>query len=119
MGGVQKLFYLPEPYTDFVFAVAAEELGLAGATAILACFVVIAWRGLRIALRATDPFGSLVALGLTGMIVVQALINLSVVLNLLPALPLVSYGGSSLLVAMTAVGILLNIARRESAVAGT
>lgn len=122
MGGVQKLFYLPEPYTDFVFAVAAEELGLAGATAVLACFVVIAWRGLRITMRATDAFGAFVALGLTGMIVVQALINLSVVLNLLPtkgiALPLVSYGGSSLLVTMTAVGILLNIARRESAEGG-
>jgi cell division protein FtsW len=120
MNGVQKLFYLPEPYSDFIFAVVAEEFGLVGTTAILVCFAVIAWRGLRIALRAEDAFGSLVALGLTTMIAVQGFVNMSVVLKLLPTtgipLPLVSYGGSSLLVNLLGVGILLNISQHESAV---
>ena len=118
MAGVQKLFYLPEPHTDFIFAVIAEELGLIGATAILVCFGVIAWRGLRIATRAEDSFGALVALGLTTMIVVQALVNISVVLGLLPTkgipLPLVSAGGSSLLISLLGMGILLNISQHES-----
>jgi len=96
MGGVQKLFYLPEPHTDFIYAVISEELGLIGASAVLICFCVIAWRGARIALRAEDTFGSFVALGLTAMIAVQALVNISVVLGLLPTkgipLPLVSAG---------------------------
>jgi cell division protein FtsW len=97
MGGVQKLFYLPEPHTDFIYAVIAEELGLIGATAVLVCFCVIAWRGARIALRAEDQFGSFVALGLTTMVAVQALVNISVVLGLMPTkgipLPLVSAEG--------------------------
>ena len=101
MAGVQKLFYLPEPHTDFIYAVIGEELGLIGATGVLVCFCVIAWRGLRIALRAEDAFGSFVALGLTTMIAVQAFVNMSVVLGLMPTkgipLPLVSAGGSSLL----------------------
>ena len=84
MAGVQKLFYLPEPHTDFIFAVIGEELGLIGATGVLICFCVIAWRGLRIAMRAEDTFGSFVALGLTTMIAVQAFVNMSVVLGLLP-----------------------------------
>ena len=119
MGGVQKLFYLPYPHTDFIFAVIGEELGLIGATAILICFGLIAWRGLRIATRAEDPFGSFVAIGLTTMIAFQALVNMSVVLGLMPTkgipLPLVSNGGSSLLVSLLAVGILLNISQHESA----
>jgi cell division protein FtsW len=118
MAGVQKLFYLPEPHTDFIFAVIAEELGLIGATAVLVCFGVIAWRGLRIATRAEDSFGAYVALGLTTMIVVQALVNISVVLGLLPTkgipLPLVSAGGSSLLISLLGMGILLNISQHES-----
>jgi cell division protein FtsW len=118
MAGVQKLFYLPEPHTDFIYAVIAEELGLIGATAILLCFGVIAWRGLRIATRAEDSFGAFVALGLTTMIVVQALVNMSVVLGLLPTkgipLPLVSAGGSSLLISLLGMGILLNISQHES-----
>jgi cell division protein FtsW len=117
--GVQKLFYLPEPHTDFIFAVIGEELGLIGTSAVLLCFCVIAWRGLRIAMRAEDSFGAFIALGLTVMIAAQALINMSVVLGLLPnkgfPLPLVSSGGSSLLVNLLGVGVLLNISQHESA----
>src|SRR5438105_13588860 len=119
MGGVQKLFYLPEPHTDFIYAVISEELGLIGATAILLCFCVIAWRGLRIAARAEDTFGSFVALGLTTMIAAQAFVNISVVLGLMPTkgipLPLVSFGGSSLLINLLGMGVLLNISQHESA----
>jgi cell division protein FtsW len=118
MAGVQKLFYLPEPHTDFIFAVISEELGLIGATGVLVCFVVIAWRGLRIAMRAEDTFGSFVALGLTTMISVQAFVNMSVVLGLMPTkgipLPLVSAGGSSLLISLLGMGVLLNISQHES-----
>jgi cell division protein FtsW len=119
MEGVQKLFYLPEPHTDFIFAVIGEELGLIGATGVLACFCLIAWRGLRISLRAQDSFGSFVALGITSMIVVQAFVNMSVVLGLMPtkgiSLPLVSAGGSSLLVSLLGTGVLLNISQHEAA----
>ena len=118
MAGVQKLFYLPYPETDFIYAVIGEELGLAGATVILACFCVIAWRGLRTAMRAPDRFGAFLALGLTTMISVQAFFNISVVLGLLPTkgipLPFVSFGGSSLLVSMIGMGILLNVSQHAS-----
>jgi cell division protein FtsW len=118
MNGVQKLFYLPEPHTDFIYAVIAEELGFIGATAVLLCFCVIAWRGLRTALRAPDGFGSLLALGLTTMVVAQAFFNISVVLGLLPTkgipLPFVSAGGSSLLINLVGVGILLNVSQHAS-----
>jgi cell division protein FtsW len=116
---VQKLFYLPFAHTDFIFAVIGEELGLIGTSATLACFCVIAWRGLRISARAEDRFGSLFALGITTMVVAQAFINISVVLGLLPTkgipLPLLSNGGSSLLVSLLGIGILLNISQHESA----
>src|SRR5260221_9061023 len=119
MAGVQKLFYLPDPHTDFIYAVIGEELGLAGATVVLACFCVIAWRGLRTAVRAPDRFGAFLALGLTAMIVVQAFFNISVVLGLLPTkgipLPFVSFGGSSLLMSMIGMGILLNVSQHASA----
>ena len=119
MGGIQKLFYLPEPHTDFIYAVIGEELGLIGATAVLLCFCVIAWRGLRIAMRAENTFGSLVAIGLTTMIAAQAFINISVVLGLMPTkgipLPLLSFGGSSLLVNLLGTGVLLNISQHEVA----
>jgi cell division protein FtsW len=119
MGGVQKLFYLPEPHTDFIFAVIGEELGLIGTTAVVICFAVIAWRGLRISMRAEDTFGSLVALGLTTMICVQAFVNMSMVLALMPTkgipLPFVSNGGSSLLICLLGTGLLLNISQHESA----
>jgi cell division protein FtsW len=119
MAGVQKLFYLPYPHTDFVYAVIGEELGLLGATIVLACFCVIAWRGLRTSMRAPDRFGAFLALGLTAMIVVQAFFNISVVLGLLPTkgipLPFVSFGGSSLLMSMAGMGILLNVSQHASA----
>ncbi|MGE5359347.1 MAG: putative lipid II flippase FtsW [Bacteroidales bacterium] len=117
--GFQKLYYLPEPHNDFIYAVIAEETGLLGATAILVCFAVIAWRGLRVAGRAPDAFGALLATGLTAMIAIQAFVNMSVVLGLMPTkgipLPLVSAGGSSLLITLLAVGILLNISQHASA----
>jgi cell division protein FtsW len=113
--GVQKLGYVPEAPTDFIFAVIGEELGIIGATGILICFCVITWRGLRIALRAEDQFGAFIATGLTTMLCAQALINMSVVLRMMPTkgipLPLVSFGGSSLLVSLLAVGMLLNISQ--------
>lgn len=119
MGGVQKLFFLPEPHTDFIYAVIAEEAGLIGATAILLCFGVIAWRGLRVAVRAPDRFASLLAVGLTVMIAAQALVNMSVVLGLLPTkgipLPFVSAGGSSLLINLIGMGILLNLSQHATA----
>ncbi|HZM97178.1 MAG TPA: putative lipid II flippase FtsW [Vicinamibacterales bacterium] len=117
MGGVQKLFFLPEPHTDFIYAVIGEELGLLGATTVLLCFCIIAWRGVRIAMRTPDAFGSFIALGVTAMIAVQALLNISVVLGLLPTkgipLPLVSSGGSSLLISLMGIGVLLNISQHE------
>jgi cell division protein FtsW len=118
MNGVQKLFYLPEPHTDFIYAVIAEELGLIGATLVLLCFCVIAWRGLRVALRAPDRFGAFLALGLTTMVAVQALVNISVVLGMMPTkgipLPFVSSGGSSLLINLLGMGILLNVSQHGS-----
>ncbi|MGE0041270.1 MAG: putative lipid II flippase FtsW [Vicinamibacterales bacterium] len=122
MAGVQKLFYLPEPHTDFIYAVISEELGMVGATVILLCFCVIAWRGLRTAMRAPDGFGAFLALGLTMMIVFQAFVNISVVLGLMPTkgipLPLVSAGGSSLLINLLGIGVLLNISQHASAETG-
>ncbi len=119
MGGVQKLFFLPEPFTDFIYAVIAEETGLIGATLILLCFCVITWRGLRIAVRAPDQFGALLAVGLTTMVALQAFLNISVVLSLVPTkgipLPFVSSGGSSMLVSLLAMGMLLNISQHASA----
>ncbi|MBA2258457.1 MAG: putative lipid II flippase FtsW [Acidobacteria bacterium] len=119
MAGVQKLFYLPEPHNDFIYAVISEELGLVGATVLLACFCVITWRGLRTAMRAPDRFGAFLALGLTTMVAFQAFFNVSVVLGLLPTkgipLPFVSYGGSSLLINLVGMGILLNVSQHASA----
>ena len=118
MNGFQKLFYLPEAQTDFIYAVIAEELGLIGATLVLICFCVITWRGIRIALRAPDKFGALLALGLTTMVAVQAFVNMSVVLGLMPTkgipLPFVSYGGSSLLINLLGMGVLLNVSRHAT-----
>ncbi len=119
MNGVQKLFYLPYPHTDFIYSVIGEEMGLAGSTVVLACFCVIAWRGLRTAMRAPDRFGAFLALGITAMITVQAFFNISVTLGLLPTkgipLPFVSFGGSSLLVSMIGMAILLNVSQHASA----
>ncbi len=116
MEGKQKLFYLPEPHTDFIFAVTAEELGLVGALAVVILFAIFLWRGTRAALRTQDNFGRFLAVGITSMIVLQAFINISVVLGLMPTkgipLPFVSYGGSSLFVTLMCVGVLLNITKQ-------
>jgi cell division protein FtsW len=117
--GVQKLGYLPYPHTDFIYAVVAEEFGLIGASILLVCFCVMTWRGLKAASRAPDAFGSFLAIGLTAMIAVQAFVNMSVVLSLLPTkgitLPFVSAGGSSLLISLAGMGVLLNVSQRASA----
>lgn len=111
----QKLFYLPEAHTDFIYAVLCEELGFIGGAAVLILFAIYAWRGIRAAVGAPDDFGRYLALGVTVMVVGQALINLSVVLGLMPTkgipLPFISYGGSSLLVMLMATGVLLNISQ--------
>ena len=112
--GVLKNNYLPEAHTDMIFATIGEELGLLGATMIIAAYVAFAYAGLRVALRCRDPFGKRLAAGLTTLVVGQAMINLAAVLVLAPltgiTLPFVSYGGSSLVVSLASVGVLLNIA---------
>lgn len=116
MEGKQKLFYLPEPHTDFIFAVTAEELGLWGALLVIGLFAIFLYRGIRTALRTEDMFGKFLATGITAMVVVQALFNISVVLALVPAkgipLPFISYGGSSLFITLASVGVLLNISQQ-------
>jgi cell division protein FtsW len=118
MEGKQKLFYLPEAHTDFIFAVVGEELGLIGTIAVLVLFAVFLWRGLRTSMRAPDLFGFYLAMGITMMVCVQAFINMSVVLGLLPTkgipLPFLSYGGSSFVVMLASVGILLNVSQQSS-----
>jgi len=118
MEGKQKLFYLPEAHTDFIFAVVGEELGLIGTSALLGLFGVFFWRGVRASMRAPDLFGFYLALGITLMVCVQAFTNMSVVLGLLPTkgipLPFLSYGGSSFVVMLAAVGILLNVSQQSS-----
>jgi cell division protein FtsW len=114
----QKFGYLPVPHTDSVFAVIGEELGILGCLVVVALFVVLAWRGFRIALQAQDSFGMVLAFGLTILLISQAMINGGVVTGLLPftgmVLPFISLGGSSLLVSMAAIGILLSISRGGS-----
>lgn len=111
--GYQKLFYLPEPHTDFIFSVIGEELGLIGVMAILGLYFLILWRGISIARNAEDYYGSFVAIGLTAAIGIQVCVNMGVALGLLPAkglaLPFLSYGGTSLLINMASIGILMNI----------
>ena len=113
--GKQKMLFLPFAHSDFIFAVVGEELGLVGALAVVAVFGLFLWRGVRTALLAPDRFGMLLSLGIVTSIVAQALFNISVVLSLVPTkgipLPFISYGGSSLLPTLTAVGILLNISQ--------
>ena len=111
----QKFAYLPEQYTDFIFSVLAEELGFVATTTVVCLFFVLAWRGLRISLRAPDMFGAMLAIGITAMIVLQAFLNMGVVTGSLPVtgitLPLISFGGSSLSVTLASLGILLNISK--------
>ena len=112
--GVQKVNYLPEAHTDMIFAIIGEELGLVGVSLVIAAYVAFAYAGLRVALRCKDPFGKRLAAGLTALVSGQALLNLAAVLGVAPltgiTLPFVSYGGSSLVVSLAAVGVLLNIA---------
>lgn len=111
----QKFSYLPEPQTDFIFSILAEELGFIGGATLILLFLIVIWRGVRTAISAPDTFGSLLAIGITSIIGVQVLINIGVVIGMMPVtgitLPLVSYGGSSLTLLLTALGILLNISR--------
>lgn len=115
--GRQKFWYLPEQHTDFIFSVLGEELGFVGGAAVVLLFLFLAWRGLRIAVRAPDGFSCLLAAGLTSMIVLQAAVNIGVVTASIPVtgipLPFISHGGSSLIFTMTGVGILLNISRYQ------
>src|SRR5450631_3549664 len=116
MEGKQKLFYLPETHTDFIFAVTAEELGLWGSLLVVTLFGIFLYRGIRTALRTDDMFAKFLATGFTAMVVVQALFNISVVLAMMPAkgipLPFISYGGSSLFITLASVGVLLNITKQ-------
>jgi cell division protein FtsW len=116
-GSRQKLFFLPYPHTDFIFAIVGEELGLIGALGVVAAFAILGWRGLRAARRAPDPFAAFLAAGATAMLVVQAAINVSVVLALVPTkgipLPFVSYGGSSLVASWIAGALILNVSQHE------
>lgn len=111
----QKYSYLPEPQTDFIFSIIAEELGFIGGTFVLVLFTLLLWRGMRTAITAPDTFGSLLAAGIVGMIAVQVIINIGVVIGMFPVtgitLPLISAGGSSLTLMLTSIGVLLNISR--------
>ncbi|MGE8204175.1 stage V sporulation protein E [Heyndrickxia sp. NPDC080065] len=111
----QKFFYLPEPQTDFIFAILSEELGFIGGTFVLLLFALLLWRGIRIALGAPDLYGSFLAVGIISMVAIQVMINIGVVTGLMPVtgitLPFLSYGGSSLTLMLMAIGVLLNISR--------
>lgn len=117
MASKQKLYYLPAPHTDFIFSVIGEEFGLWGTTVLLMLFGWILWRGVQASLRASEPFGMFLAVGVTAMLVCQAFLNMSVALNLLPTkgmpLPLISYGGSALIAALWSSGILLSVSQRS------
>jgi cell division protein FtsW len=116
--GAQKLLFLPEAHTDFIYSVIAEELGFWGSLAVIFLFLVLVVRGLQLALKIREPFASKLAYGLTVILGIQALMNMAVVMGLVPTkgltLPLVSYGGSSLIATMASVGILLSLASTVS-----
>ncbi len=118
MQGKQKLFYLPEAHTDFIYAVVGEELGLAGCSVVVLLFLIILWRGLMLVRSASDDFARYIALGVTSMIVIQAFMNISVVLGLGPTkgipLPMISYGGSSLLSTLVSLGMLLSVSEQHA-----
>lgn len=117
MKSKQKLMFLPEAHTDFIYATIGEELGLWGSTAVLAAFLVVLWRGVRLYLLARDDFGRYLALGVTVSIVIQALINMTVVLDMAPTkgfpLPMISFGGSSLVSTLGSLGMLLSVSEHE------
>lgn len=113
----QKCYYIPEPYSDFIFSIIGEELGLIGCVLIIILFLIFIWRGIRVATKAKDTFGTLLATGITSVIAIQAIINIAVVTGSMPVtgvpLPFISYGGSSLIINLVAAGILLNISRQS------
>ncbi len=112
----QKTLYMPEPHNDFIFAIIGEELGLIGCVLIITLFVILIWRGINVAMKARDTYGTLLATGITSVIAVQSIINIAVVTGSMPVtgvpLPFISYGGTALVINMTAIGILLNISRQ-------
>lgn len=112
----QKTLYMPEPHNDFIFSIIGEELGLIGCICIITLFVIFIWRGINVAMKARDTYGTLLAIGITSVIAVQSLINIAVVTGSMPVtgvpLPFISYGGTSLVINLTAIGILLNISRQ-------
>ncbi len=116
--GYQKLFYLPEPHTDFIFSVIGEELGLIGVLLVVVCFAYILWNGVKIACSAEDTFSSFLAVGLTVCVGLQACVNMGVALALLPTkgltLPFISYGGTSLIMNMAFIGLLMNIGASQT-----
>jgi cell division protein FtsW len=113
----QKYLYISEPHNDFIFAVLAEELGFIGCLAVITLFAIFIWRGILVAMKAPDMFGSLLAVGITSLIGLQAIINIAVVTSSMPvtgiALPFFSYGGTSLIILLCSVGVLLNISRQS------
>ena len=116
----QKYLYIPEPHNDFIFAIIAEELGFVGCLIVIALFAAFIWRGLVIAMKAQDSFGSLLAVGITSLVGIQSIINIAVVTSSMPntgmSLPFISYGGTALLILLFSMGILLNISRAGSKV---
>ena len=112
----QKTLYMPEPHNDFIFSIIGEELGLIGCLVIITLFIIFIWRGINVAMKARDTYGTLLAIGITSVVAVQSLINIAVVTGSMPVtgvpLPFISYGGTSLVINMTAIGILLNISRQ-------
>jgi cell division protein FtsW len=114
----QKAYYIPEPHNDFIFSIIGEELGLIGCMTVISLFLIFIWRGIRTAIRAKDIFGTLLAIGITGVIAIQAIINIAVVTGSMPVtgvpLPFISYGGSSLVFNLMAMGVLLNISRQTN-----
>jgi cell division protein FtsW len=112
----QKTLYMPEPHNDFIFSIIGEELGLIGCICIITLFIILIWRGINVAMKAKDTYGTLLAIGITSVIAVQSLINIAVVTGSMPVtgvpLPFISYGGSALVINMAAMGILLNISRQ-------
>ena len=114
----QKFFYLPEQYTDFIFSILGEELGLVGALAVVVLFIVFGYRAIKIAIAAPDRFGFFLAIGCVSIVVIQAFVNIGVVTSSWPVtgvpLPFISFGGSSLVTSLVAAGLLLNVGRRRS-----
>lgn len=112
----QKTLYMPEPHNDFIFSIIGEEVGLIGCLVIISLFLIFIWRGVRVAMNAKDTYGKLLAMGITSIIAVQAIINIAVVTGSMPVtgvpMPFISYGGTSLVINLTAMGILLNISRQ-------